>query len=77
MKQTSFDDSSFDAADQNGSEFSGVGSGVGSGLSAAVHTLSASQPLAARMRPLTLDEFIGQQHILGPGKPLREAIRKS
>ncbi len=31
-------------------------------------------PLAARMRPRTLDEFAGQQHILGPGKLLRRAI---
>ena len=34
----------------------------------------ATQPLADRMRPRTLDEFIGQDHILGPGKPLRAAI---
>jgi len=34
------------------------------------------QPLAARMRPRTLDEYIGQSHILGPGKPLREAISR-
>src|SRR5512136_2011004 len=31
-------------------------------------------PLAARMRPRTLDEFIGQQEIVGPGKLLRRAI---
>jgi putative ATPase len=31
-------------------------------------------PLAARMRPRTLDEFIGQEDILGPGKLLRRAI---
>jgi putative ATPase len=31
-------------------------------------------PLAARMRPQTLDEFVGQQHILGPGQLLRRAI---
>ena len=34
------------------------------------------QPLAARLRPRSLDEFAGQEHILGPGKPLREAIEK-
>ncbi len=34
------------------------------------------QPLAARMRPRTLDEVVGQRHLLGPGKPLREAIEK-
>jgi putative ATPase len=33
-------------------------------------------PLAARMRPRTLDEFVGQQHILGPGRALRELIEK-
>lgn len=35
-----------------------------------------AQPLAARMRPKSLDEYIGQEHILGKGKPLREAIDK-
>jgi len=33
-----------------------------------------NQPLASRMRPSTLDEFVGQEHLLAPGKPLREAI---
>jgi len=32
------------------------------------------QPLAARLRPRTLEDFSGQQHILGPGKPLRQAV---
>ena len=31
-------------------------------------------PLAARMRPRTFDEFMGQEHIVGPGKVLRRAI---
>ncbi|MCJ7621592.1 MAG: replication-associated recombination protein A, partial [Anaerolineae bacterium] len=31
-------------------------------------------PLAARMRPRSLDEMVGQEHILGPGKLLRRAI---
>jgi putative ATPase len=35
-----------------------------------------STPLAARMRPRTLEEFVGQAHLLGPGKPLREAIER-
>ena len=34
----------------------------------------AQQPLAERMRPRTLDEFIGQEKLLGPGKPLRVQI---
>ena len=33
-----------------------------------------AQPLASRMRPRTLDEFVGQEHLLAPGKPLRDAI---
>jgi putative ATPase len=37
-------------------------------------TSSANQPLAERMRPRTLDEFIGQDKLLGPGKPLRMQI---
>jgi putative ATPase len=35
---------------------------------------SAHQPLAERMRPRTLDEFIGQEKLLGSGKPLRQQI---
>lgn len=35
------------------------------------------QPLASRMRPLTLAGYIGQAHLLAPGKPLREAIDSS
>jgi putative ATPase len=34
------------------------------------------EPLASRLRPTTLDGFIGQQHLVGPGKPLRSAIEK-
>ncbi len=34
------------------------------------------QPLAAKMRPRNLQDYIGQEHLLGQGKPLREAIDK-
>ena len=37
--------------------------------------IDANAPLAARMRPRTLDEFIGQEAILGPGRLLRRAIQ--
>ena len=37
--------------------------------------LKQAEPLAARMRPLTLDEFAGQQHFLGPGKLLRRMLQ--
>jgi putative ATPase len=36
----------------------------------------AKRPLAERMRPQTLEEFVGQEHILGPGKPLRAQIER-
>src|SRR3954447_17722100 len=36
----------------------------------------AKSPLAERMRPRTFDEFVGQQDLLAPGKPLREAIER-
>jgi putative ATPase len=42
-------------------------------ISALASTLRQA-PLAERMRPRTLEEFVGQQHLLGPGKPLRLAI---
>lgn len=35
-----------------------------------------SSPLAARMRPRTIDDYIGQDHLLAPGKPLRTAIEQ-
>jgi putative ATPase len=34
------------------------------------------EPLAARMRPRTLEEFVGQEHLLAPGKSLGDAIRR-
>src|SRR6267154_1072055 len=35
-----------------------------------------TRPLADRMRPRTLDEFVGQEHLVGPGKPLRVQIER-
>jgi len=37
--------------------------------------ISREAPLAARMRPRTLDDFVGQDHIVGPGRLLRRAIQ--
>jgi putative ATPase len=37
---------------------------------------SSEEPLASRMRPRTLDEFVGQEHIVGEGRLLRRAIQK-
>jgi putative ATPase len=39
-------------------------------------TPQRAQPLAARMRPATLDEYVGQEHLLAAGKPLRSAIER-
>ena len=36
--------------------------------------LERNAPLAERMRPTTLDEVVGQTHLLGPGKPLRSLV---
>jgi putative ATPase len=36
----------------------------------------AGTPLAERMRPATFDEFVGQEDVLAPGRPLREAIER-
>ena len=36
----------------------------------------AKRPLAERLRPTTLDDYAGQEHILGPGKPLRSQIER-
>ena len=34
------------------------------------------EPLASRIRPATLDDYIGQEHLVGPGKPFRVAIEQ-
>src|SRR5438874_300137 len=41
---------------------------------AGVAAVNEAAPLATRMRPRSLEEFVGQEHILGPGKLLRRAI---
>jgi putative ATPase len=52
------------------------GSGAESGGGPSLFERGAPQPLAARMRPRTLDEIVGQAHLLGPGKALRAAIER-
>ncbi len=36
--------------------------------------LAGQAPLAARLRPRTLDDMVGQEHLLGPDRPLRKLI---
>jgi putative ATPase len=38
--------------------------------------MMGTRPLADRMRPRSLDEFVGQEHLVGPGKPLRVQIER-
>jgi putative ATPase len=40
------------------------------------NTVDRSRPLADRMRPRTLDDFVGQEHLVAPGKPLRAQIER-
>ncbi|WP_421681507.1 replication-associated recombination protein A [Stutzerimonas urumqiensis] len=35
-----------------------------------------AQPLAARLRPASLEEYVGQEHLLAPGRPLRDALER-
>ena len=50
------------------------GRGQGQGETSLFSRADAAQPLAARLRARTLDEYVGQAQILGPGKALRQAI---
>jgi putative ATPase len=43
---------------------------------AAGRRLGTSAPLAQRLRPTTLDDFVGQEHVIGPGRALRLAIEQ-
>jgi len=61
----------------NGSLFDDdVDRGQGRGASSDPSSPAAGTPLAERIRPRTLDEVVGQDAILAPGKPLREAIER-
>src|SRR5258708_32657391 len=48
--------------------------GGGSLSVAGGETPTSARPLAARMRPLPLDQILGQQHLLAPGRALRRSI---
>jgi putative ATPase len=54
--------------------FDGVPDSVIPSSRSALHIASGGAPLAERMRPRTLEEYVGQEHLLGPGKPLRVQI---
>ena len=57
----------------------GAGAGAGAGVNNLVDDRADEDPfapLAARLRPRNLQEYIGQSHLLGPGKPLRQALER-
>lgn len=60
----------------DGSRESGAGTTAFS-RGTAFFDAGSSAPLAARMRPRSLDELVGQEHLLGPGRPLRRLVEGS
>jgi len=64
------EDALFDAPVQAGKPVAGGGTLAGPAYPAG----HGSAPLAVRMRPRTLDELVGQQHLLAPGSPLRRLV---
>ena len=50
--------------------------GLFASVAGSVDEQGGPRPLADRMRPRTLDEFVGQSHIAGPGKPLRVQMER-
>lgn len=63
-------DGLFPLAQPGGVRTAPTGAGEHAGLSAP----GADSPLPVRMRPVTLDELIGQEHLLAPGAPLRQLV---
>jgi putative ATPase len=62
---------------ESGGSQAGLFGDEGNAATGAISSAAESvgyQPLAARLRPRNLDEYAGQQHMLAPGKPLRQAI---
>lgn len=56
--------------------FGGAAPSVPAGSLSGADDDVAGKPLAVRMRPRTLDEIVGQQHLLGPGTPLRRLVEQ-
>ncbi|TDD68321.1 replication-associated recombination protein A [Jiangella aurantiaca] len=56
--------------------FGGAAPSVPAGSLSGADDDIAGKPLAVRMRPRTLDEIVGQQHLLGPGTPLRRLVEE-
>jgi putative ATPase len=67
-------DSLFDEPDAAGRTGRGAAFGAGAGPDGPWGDDARMAPLAVRMRPRTLDEMVGQRHLLGPGTPLRRLV---
>jgi putative ATPase len=53
-----------------------AGSRAAGTRAASLFSARVPEPLAARLRPRTLDEYVGQEHLLAPGMPLRESLAR-
>ena len=56
--------------------FSGTGQEIGMGAAGGEQVVDFTMPLANRLRPKSLEEFVGQEHLLGQGKMLRQLIER-
>lgn len=65
---------SYDLFSESGPEGHGEERGESEESAQASQAAGATMPLAARMRPRSLDDIVGQEHILGPGRLLRRVI---
>ncbi|SHG13725.1 putative ATPase [Streptoalloteichus hindustanus] len=76
MDDALFDEGLFDVdGPTSGPAADAPGPAVGLGMTgSASERVAANAPLAVRMRPRSLDEVVGQQHLLGPGAPLRRLV---
>jgi putative ATPase len=61
-------------APRGGRDGAGVLTTTGGGTAAGFATPGPDSPLAVRMRPASLDELVGQEHLLAPGAPLRQLV---
>ena len=59
-----------------GSDDSSTQNKMGHAPSSTINNPSSTEPLASRMRPRTLEEIIGQEHLLAPGRALRSSIEE-
>ncbi|HEX8630233.1 MAG TPA: AAA family ATPase, partial [Catenuloplanes sp.] len=67
-------DGLFPLADPGGVRAAPTGGGSGTPSGDPFTRAGVDSPLPVRMRPVSLDELVGQQHLLAPGAPLRQLV---